>query len=116
MTLSELRKAYPDKFYPQTWYAGEAFMEIPLPDSAPNSPPSDVAYRGKEPGEASLFHAVTLAQLYLDFPHHPVWRNYLWTFDTDSNGQRIYIGDTGKGLEIHRHLAITNNWGTPVWQ
>lgn len=112
MTLRELIFLHPDKFYGQGWYEDESFMGTPLSRNAPRIMPSRVV--GKV-----VFHllrpAVELADLYVKNSDDPIWRRYLWTADRDRDGQRIYVGDNGKGLEIHRHLHLTERWGTPQW-
>jgi hypothetical protein len=113
MTLRELRAAHPDRFYPQTWYEGEAFLDAPLPPEAPTTVPGVFTIVPTEGMRLPL--AVELAALYLRFPDHPVWRRYLWCADHDAHGQRVYVGDNGRGFEIHRHLHLTSRWGVPTW-
>ena len=112
MTLREIRASWPDLFYPrQDWFNGEAFLagehdeSVRLPDAfAPNPAPNQIF----------LPNAATLAGLYVTYPKALIWQSYLWTSDLDSLGQRVYVGSNGKGLEIHRHLHITERWGTAV--
>ena len=122
-TLRQLRQDHPHLFYPQTWYDQEAFLETPGPDVFPGFPsgfqslPADVA---RWPGEVPDFGialplAVTVASLYVADPLNPVWQYYLWCADVDHLGQRIYVGDNGQGLEIHRHLHVTDRWGILTW-
>ena len=121
MTLFELIKAHPDKFYKQDWYWDEPFMDKPLPLDK-WTVPTDAGYRGMEPFliaaqlEEEAVPAVVLAYLYVQNPDHPIWMSYLWTSDLDSQGQRVYVGDNGKGMEIHRHLHITDRFGVPTWE
>lgn len=117
-TLRTLRRDHPDLFHPnQDWFEGEAFMDVPLPTSgrwrlvgvvtlSPSAPPMD---------PAKLPLAVELADQYLIDPRSPLWHRYIWCRDTDAQGQRIYVGSNGKGLEIHRHLHLTSRWGVPLW-
>ena len=118
MTLTELRAAHPQAFHPnQDWFFGESFMDRELPDDAPTELPR---------GVAALHHefldelpdapppAVTLANIYVNHPEANL-RHYFWTSDFDHQGQRVYIGDNGQGIEIHRHLRITPRWRLPVW-
>ena len=93
-----------------------------LPADAPTELPSDVEYLATPPDSLGipialelLVPAVVLVQLYVDNPDAKIWQRYLWTSDVDSLGQRIYVGCSGFGLEIHRHLAITERWGVPCW-
>jgi hypothetical protein len=109
MTLRELRTAYRVLFHPtQDWFEREAFMDRPAPpirwpfDVAPFLAPHD-----------ALVPAVALAQRYVEHPAAECWHRYLWTADVDHEGQRIYLGVNGRGLEIHRHLTLTARWGTP---
>jgi hypothetical protein len=119
VTLRELREAYPDLFYSQDWFEDEAFMDTALPPTAPRALPIAFSYTadGRAPSTApwNLPLAVTLAQLYVLHPKWQPWSLYHWCADLDSHGQRIYVGDNGKGLEIHRHLHLTSRWGVDVW-
>lgn len=111
MTLREIIAAHPNLFYPQTWYEGEPFMDI---DHPPVVPPKD--YRRHQSGEgADLPFAASLAWAYVRSPELDIWRQYLWCADLDSEGHRIYMGSNGKGMEIHRHLRITERWGVALW-
>lgn len=114
MTLREIRAAYPHLFYPQDWFDGEAFMDVPLPLDAPTDPQPGIWTIVPTPGMA-LPLAVELAALYVAHPTADLWRRYLWCADKDSQGQRVYVGDNGKGLEIHRHIHLTERFGIPVW-
>lgn len=119
MNIIELRAAHPALFCPQTWYEGEAFalsrwtpaygamvvQVVPCEDGA--VPPPD-----------GLPRAVVLVTHFVADPSRSIWRDYLWTSDTDSQGQRVYVGGVanGRGVEIHRHLHLTSRWGVPVWR
>jgi hypothetical protein len=123
MTLRELRAAHPHLFHPnQDWFEDEAFMDVPC--LAVKGPPTRVAREHDVMGRSLPPHpstpsvpAATLARAYVEAPELLVWRDYLWTSDTDRQGQRVYVGGTanGKGFEIHRHLHLTARWGIPVW-
>lgn len=122
MNLRELRAKHPDLFYPQDWFDGELFMER---DQGYRERglimPTGVSYNGMPleyipPGTVDFLSAVGLARLYTIHPTAEIWRFYLWTSDFDGQGQRIFVGDNGKGLEIHRHLRITERWGIPIWR
>lgn len=120
MTIRELRVKYPHLFYYQEWYLWQTWMDAPLPDNAPIVVPISVAYIGTPPEFViwdiqPCFPAVVFANLYVRFPDDPIWQHWLWTSDKDEHGQRVYVGSNGKGLEIHRHLAITDRWGIPQW-
>ena len=115
MTLAEIRAAHPGLFHPnQDWFNGHGFMDrladqgVGMPDRvAPNA----VGYMlWPEPQSAA-----TLALLYVGNPESPIWERYLWTADTDDLGQRVYMGKNERGMEIHRHLHLTERWGLPVW-
>ena len=112
MTLRELRDTRPELFYPQSWFDGEAFLErdvtsVPMPDLV--LPTTDAR------NAPILMSAATLAGLYAKDRSDPIWGHYLWTADLDQYGQRVYVGDNGRGLEIHRHLHLTDRWGVPLW-
>ena len=121
MTLRDIIAQHPALFYPQEWYVDEAFMDEPLPDEFPNRLPGGMSYIGMPPEvihlqlEDSTVPASVLAFLYVMYPDDPIWRYYLWTSDLDQQGQRVYVGSNGKGLEIHRHLHITDRWAVPTW-
>jgi hypothetical protein len=117
-SIIEMRDAHPAMFCPQTWYEAESFAHLKLAPiigmpthvvRSPN-PPTDV--------DDTLTDAVLLVGLYLAYPHDALWQDYLWTADTDSEGQRVYVGGTrnGRGLEIHRHLHLTDRWRVPLWR
>ena len=119
MTLRELRRAYPELFYDQTWFEGEPFLDTTAPLDAPTAPPSNVL-TGVDPNHwAFLPLAVTLAQQFVRHPGSLIWTRYLWCADTDRYGQRIYVGGAtganGGKFEIHRHLAINERWGVATW-
>ncbi len=112
--MRSLRAAHPRLFYEQEWFFGEAFMDRPLRHPLP-AVPTSIVNRGRVPTDRLQPTAVELADLYVRTFYDPVWRNYLWTSDVDAHGQRVYVGVNGHGLEIHRHLAITDRWGVPLW-
>ena len=111
MRLVDLLTERPEAFYPQTWYAAEAFLKT----EADPLPP----IRGVIAGDAVAadfgllpFAVQVVAQL-LD---SPAWANrYVWCADRDHLGQRIYVGQNGHGIEIHRHLYITDRFGIASW-
>jgi hypothetical protein len=121
MTIRELRREHPGLFYQQEWYLAEDFMDELLPECAPLSMPKGVMFEGAPPelipfDFEPVFPAVVLVNLYCLHPYHPIWRQrYLWTASKDHMGQRVYVGDNGHGIEIHRHLHINERWGLPVW-
>lgn len=116
MTLARLLATHPERFYPQTWYLGEAFLDTEVPDVVPPLPHYVLMHAmHKPPPDLMLPFAAVLAGLYLAHPTNPMWRRYLWCADTDRQGQRVYVGANGKGFEIHRHLHLTERWGIPVW-
>jgi len=121
MTLRELIRNRPDAFYAnQTWYIDEPFMDEDHEIPADLEVPRVLGHRGVPP-ELIVWYmediqpAVVLAALYVRNPDDPIWRNYLWTSDLDRQGQRVYVGSNGHGLEIHRHLHLTDRWCVPKW-
>lgn len=117
MTIVEMLDRYPKRFYAQHWYRGEAFTRI-LPMDVPYFAPNARTFPGKvPPANAKLYHAVDLLNCYLKYPDAAIWDDYLWSKDTDAQGQRIYVGgrsNTGS-IEIHRHLHLTERFGVPSW-
>lgn len=122
ITLRTLVDAQPERFHPQTWYLGEAFLDVELPEDVPPRSPSRLSHIGAVPPQVApmLPLAVTLVAAYLRRPFDPIWARYLWCRDKDAQGQRIYVGGVtdanGRKFEIHRHLAITAQWGVPEWE
>lgn len=118
--LRNLLRMYGDLLYKQDWYWGEGFMDeqVAKPDQGL---PVGVSYIGIPPHlidwdhVADLLHVTQLVWLYVQDPDDPVWKRYLWTATVDGQGQRVFVGDNGNGLEIHRHLHLTDRWGVPSW-
>lgn len=115
MTLRELLAAHPGRFYPQTWYAEEAFLDFDA--ATPIRLPDFV--EAPCPNGHDLPRAALLAQLWIVYPQATIWQQYLWCKDTDHRKQRVYVGgvsaENGYRFEIHRHLHITPRWGVATW-
>ena len=105
MTLAEIRAAVPDLFYAQSWFDGHAFMDRPEGEPLERV----TVWAERIDAHPEPIHAVDLARLYVKTPSEPMWREFLWTDDTDDHGNRIYVGGIGKygveGFQVHRHLA-----------
>ena len=115
MTLRELLTQHPTKFYPQTWYWDEAFLDYDVGDIHTALPSGwDAASYGVGLPK-TLPNAVQLAALWLNHPDHILWAKYLWCRDTDAQGQQVYVGQNGHGLEIHRHIHLTSRFVIPTW-
>lgn len=113
MTLREMRAAYPHLFHPnQDWFEEEEFLDI---SPRVTDAPFDCATVYEVPASHAKATAADLAALYVADPTLPMWRFYLWTCDRDRYGQQVYVGDNGKGFEIHRHIHLTDRFGVPVW-
>ncbi len=117
MTLTEMMRAFPHRFYPQQWYRGERFLNL-YPSATRATCPAVLA-RGVVPQPGTILpHAVDLVHAYLRHPDALCWQLYWWCADTDAKGQRIYVGgvcDTnGHKLEVHRHLHISDQWAIPT--
>ena len=114
MTLRELRARHRWAFHPnQDWFDAEPFMDrqaVPVPL------PSNVTTATETLGAPLLVSTASLCAAYVTAPQNLIWKRYLWTADIDHLGQRVYVGDNGKGLEIHRHLHLTDRWGFPTWR
>jgi len=112
VTLRALLAKHPTRFYAQTWYADEAFLDEEPDHGAPLPRVLDCDGVPK----ASRYTAATLAALYLQHPTHPMWDRYLWTADMDRDDQRIYVGSvTNTGtFEIHRHIHLSDRFARPV--
>jgi hypothetical protein len=118
-SIIEMRDSSPGLFAPQDWYLNESFAHLTLPPiiglpthliRCPHAVP--------EGAVDELTDAVLLVGLFLRYPDEPIFRGYLWCADTDALGQRVYIGGTanGRGLELHRHLHLTERWSVPLWR
>jgi hypothetical protein len=116
MTLRAVVASDPARFYPQTWYDREPFMDrdaywlmTALERAAP-----PFSHHGRPDVPAAA-----LAWSYLRFPYDAVWQRYFWTSDADAKGQRVYVGGVSEAngcrFEIHRHLHLTDQWGYAVW-
>jgi hypothetical protein len=119
-SIIEMRDAHPTMFCPgQVWYESETFAHLALPPVI--GLPTHLVRSPALPADFVddlLTDAVLLVALYLAYPHDAIFHGYLWTADTDSLGQRVYVGGTanGRGLEIHRHLHLDHRWSVPVWR
>lgn len=122
MTILRLQREYPHLFAPQTWYAGESFIERRLLHPLPGIP-ARVAPVGDLLASVACPWAVELVDLFVRFPNAPMWERFLWCADTDQWGQRIFVGGlrmsrgfAGTGLfQIHRWVRPTADWGVPLW-
>jgi hypothetical protein len=122
MTLREMRAKYPDAFHPnQDWFDGESFMDK---DARHPWPLGGWRVSRRWPWSRFSVTAADIAAVWLWV--YPGWEDrmergatwpwdyYLWTSDTDSLGQRIYVGQNGRGLELHRHIHLTDRFRVPV--
>jgi len=117
MTLRELRAAHPSLFYAQDWFSDEPFMDVAVPEIGRDrrAPTGAERFTGRHRG-SEMPRAATFAQLYVADPKNPIWtKHYFWCADVDRLGQRVFVGSNGCGLEIHRHIAITDRFGVAVW-
>lgn len=118
MTLREIIWKYPEMFYqPQVWYLRESFVDREAKEiSVPSFEQWSFPYLFPKQQDQRV-SAADLCLSYVNNPTAPVWDNYLWTDDVDSQNQRVYVGgksNTG-AFEIHRHLTITSRFGLPVF-
>jgi hypothetical protein len=133
ITLNKYRNFFginPDKnepcFYNQDWYINEPFANFSLKkeqwfcirkELKPES-------RGKIYGEIdnlplALICAYTFFAAY-HIKSEYLWKNdFVWCKDTDSNGDRIYVGRyfdpasiAKNGFSVHRYLSINLNYGS----
>lgn len=114
MTLRRLLAKHPAAFYPQTWYWNEEFLDTPgtaavFALSAVTS--ADIVPRF----DANLPTACDVAFALYMKAHTSDTTPYFWCSDTDALGQRVYVGQNGTGIEIHRHLTLTSRWMIPTW-
>jgi len=116
MTLRELLAEYPQHFYPQTWFHGEAFLDTP---GEGGERPTKLHRLGVVPipSSPSLPLAADMAAAYVQNPDAGIWKFFIWCRDVDRHGNPVYVGgighDDAPGFQIHRHLIITSKWGAP---
>lgn len=92
MKLREALAEHSRLVYPQDWYSGEAFMDA----------------------EPDGYNAAHIFAQFLARPTSSVWRQFIWTDDYDSHGNRVYVGGIGQygchGFQIHRLLVPDERW------
>lgn len=115
MTLREILRLYPRMFYPQTWYLSEPFLDIDVEIDALHTVPTLVALPHPPRQQDIAPAAAQLAAMYIRHPDHSMWQQYLWCAESDLLGQRVYVGSNGQGLEIHRHIHLTERFMLPLW-
>lgn len=133
VTLNSLRSYFginPDKnepcFYNQDWYLKESFANFSLKKEQWFCIRKELIpeTRGKIFAEINnlplaLICAYTFFASYV-IKNEYLWKNdFVWCKDSDSNGDRIYVGRyydpngiAKNGFSIHRHLTINNNYGS----
>lgn len=120
MTLREIIASNPDLFrQDQTWWLEEDFVDAPMPKGVFTIPPRFTLFDGQKPRDHQAYKlplAVTLAWVYVQHPEDPIWERYLWTGDTDAEGQRVFMGVNHGKMELHRHLHLTDRFGVPCWR
>jgi hypothetical protein len=115
-------------FYNQDWYINEPFANFYFKKTQWFCIRKEVLFdsRGKTANDnLNLPHALVCA--YTFFIHYFIsnsylWENdYIWCKDLDTNGDRIYVGRyfdpsgiSKNGFSIHRHLSISNMYGSLV--
>lgn len=123
ISISYLKCIFKELFYFQDWYEKEPFVNCPL-DMGWYLIPRRISdsSRGKLPNSQKLYNATLLTYVFIIryiTSGEVLWPyDYIWCDDTDSNGDRIYVGryfDPLKinkdGFSIHRHLSIKKNYG-----
>ena len=112
MKLADVLVEYRELFYRQDWYEGHAFLTV---DHTDWPTVTRVSRFGSVPvpDATDLLPAVALVAQMLNAPLSPLWRWYLWTSDLDDEGQRVYVGQNGRGIEIHRHIHLTTRFAIP---
>lgn len=130
ITLRFLREKYgidPDVsepcFYNQDWYLKEDFIDVSI-DTKWYLIKKDVfeESRAVMPGELlkdkmnfppAILCGYAFFAYYFARKEYLWWHDFVWCYDTDHNGDRIYIGKYNdidginkNGFSIHRHLAL----------
>jgi hypothetical protein len=114
-------------FYNQDWYLNEKFAheKVSGPRWVRINTQLYESSRGQKPDSNTRSNLLSAAEYsYIFFASYLkfnviLWKyDYVWTKDTDSHGDQIYVGryfdETGlvkSGFSIHRHLSIKNNYG-----
>lgn len=118
-------------FYNQDWYLKEPFYERAIEtrwiliqkETDPDTKGKEISQLKSYPYKL-LPTAVMYTYIFFIYYFHSkdrsiLWENdYAWCFDTDSSGDRIYVGRykdiyglAKNGFSIHRHLSIKANYG-----
>jgi hypothetical protein len=117
VTLREIRAAYPDLFYKQEWFEGEAFMDFDAADYVP-LPVSTITPEQQqvETGRVEYPYAAALLSAYVKEPDAKIWDGWkFWCADMDSEGHRVYVFKRNGLMEIHRHIHLTTRFVVPVF-
>jgi hypothetical protein len=115
--------------YNQDWYLKEDFMNLTLNtqwylikkeviEESRAVMPGDLTQRGlKFP--LAILCGYTFFAYYFARNEYLWWHDFVWCFDTDHNGDRIYVGKyhdidgvNKNGFSIHRHLALRPCYGS----
>lgn len=115
--------------YNQDWYLKEDFMDVSLNaqwylikkevfDDSRAVMPGDLTQRGLNFPPAILCGYTFFAYFYAR-NEYLWWHDFVWCYDTDHNGDRIYVGKyhdidgvNKNGFSIHRHLALRPCYGS----
>lgn len=98
-SLNFIVRQHPTLFHDQVWYRAEKFagaahwgtFDLEGDVLCPAAAYADAFVRAAAGGEV-------------------LWpQEYIWTSDTDGEGQRVYVGRAAQygGLQIHRHLVAS---------
>lgn len=115
-------------FYNQDWYVNEPFSNFSFKKVEWFCLRKDVLFdsRGKTVNDnLNIPHALLCTYtffVYFFISNSYLWEyDYVWCRDLDSNGDRIYVGRysdpsgiSKNGFSIHRHLTISNIYGSIV--
>ncbi|MBQ7736122.1 MAG: hypothetical protein IJT61_09405 [Bacteroidales bacterium] len=111
--------------YNQDWYLKEDFMDVFLyeqwylikKDVFEDSravQPADLTEKGVH-FPLAILCGYTFFAYYFAHNEYLWWHDFVWCYDTDHNGDRIYVGKyhdidgvNKNGFSIHRHLALRN--------
>lgn len=101
-SLMYLKLHQPDMFCKQDWYYDQKFAQEPIIISTLGlaiPPKHDKNYVAPSASECAYLLFTHGAMRYL-------FEGYLWTRDSDDEGNPVYVGglNYGRGLQIHRHL------------
>jgi hypothetical protein len=118
-------------FYNQDWYLNEDFMDLKLEykwyllkkevidDSRSKNPDHFLEIHSDWSFPSSILCVFSFFAYYFHSKGDKLWNyDFVWCYDKDHNGDRVYVGKytdvngiNRSGFSIHRHLSLRNYHG-----